>query len=156
MPEGAASGMIIPLTCSIGEDKKEKFSSLDFKHIVEEWRSVLRHVKRLLQWRLSRKINPTLDDVTSAVVPGVYSSSYSWRVTYHRSSASANAKIGKNLARLRKAAGVSQAKMAERLGISLRHFQRVESGESAPSIPLLTDLHKILRTTWEEIFLGLG
>jgi len=117
---------------------------------------LLRHKEGLLERCLSRKQNPTLDDVTFAVVPGVYSSGYSWRVTYHRSSASANAKIGKNLARLRKAAGVSQAKMAERLGISLRHFQRVESGERAPSIPLLTDLHKILRATWEEIFSGLG
>jgi transcriptional regulator with XRE-family HTH domain len=77
-------------------------------------------------------------------------------VTYHRSSASANRKIGKNLARLRMAAGLSQAKMAEKLGISLRHFQRVESGESAPSIPILVDIHKFFRTTWEEIFSGLG
>jgi transcriptional regulator with XRE-family HTH domain len=77
-------------------------------------------------------------------------------VTYHRSSAAANAKLGKNLARLRNSIGLSQAKMAERLGISLRHFQRVESGESAPSIPLLVDLHKFFKTTWEDIFAGLG
>jgi DNA-binding XRE family transcriptional regulator len=76
-------------------------------------------------------------------------------VTYQRSSAAANAKLGNNLARLRNSIGLSQAKMAERLGISLRHFQRVESGESAPSIPLLIDLHKIFKTTWDELFSGL-
>jgi len=76
-------------------------------------------------------------------------------VTYQRSSAAANAKLGKNLARLRNSIGLSQAKMAERLGISLRHFQRVESGESAPSIPLLIDLHKIFKTSWDDLFSGL-
>jgi len=76
-------------------------------------------------------------------------------VKYQRHSPAANAKLGKNLARLRHATGLSQNAMAERLGISTRHLQRVESGQSAPSLPLLLDLYKVLRTTWNEIFSGM-
>jgi len=108
----------------------------------------------ILQVNYARSIT-TLAVATSAVVSGGLSSRYSWHVTYKRSSPAANAQLGKNLARLRNSIGLSQADMAERLGISLRHFQRVESGKSAPSIPLLTDLHKIFKTTWDDLFTGL-
>jgi len=76
-------------------------------------------------------------------------------VKYQRHSPAANAKLGKNIARLRRALGLNQNEMAERLGISTRHLQRVETGQSAPSLPLLLDFYKILRTTWNEIFAGM-
>jgi len=51
--------------------------------------------------------------------------------------------------------GLNQNEMAERLGISTRHLQRVETGQSAPSLPLLLDFYKVLRTTWNAIFAGM-
>jgi transcriptional regulator with XRE-family HTH domain len=76
-------------------------------------------------------------------------------VTYQRYSAKANIQLGKNLAKLRKSRGLSQDSLAERLGIATRHMQRLESGEHAPSLPLLLDLRKTLKVGWDDIFLGM-
>jgi transcriptional regulator with XRE-family HTH domain len=75
-------------------------------------------------------------------------------VTYQRYDRAANIKLGKNLAKLRRTLGLSQDALAERLGISVRHMQRVESGKSAPSLPLLLDLYKALKADWNQIFNG--
>jgi DNA-binding XRE family transcriptional regulator len=80
---------------------------------------------------------------------------YSWFVTSKRYSAIATKKLGKNLARLRQGTGLSQDSLAERLGIATRHMQALESGTHAPSLPLLLDLHKVLRAKWDDIFAGL-
>lgn len=86
---------------------------------------------------------------------GFYQSAIHWRVTNPRYSLAASVKLGKNLARLRKSVGLSQAILAERLGISTRHMQRMESGKRTPSLPLLMGLHKNLKANWEDIYAGL-
>jgi DNA-binding XRE family transcriptional regulator len=80
---------------------------------------------------------------------------YCWRVTATRFSATASIRLGKNIARLRRAMGISQDALAERLNIATRHMQKLEAGEHAPSLPLLLALHKKLGATWDDIFTGL-
>jgi UDPglucose 6-dehydrogenase len=63
--------------------------------------------------------------------------------------------LGKNIAQLRRALGISQDALAERLGITTRHMQKLEAGSHAPSLPLLVTLHKKLGAEWEEMFAGL-
>jgi transcriptional regulator with XRE-family HTH domain len=76
-------------------------------------------------------------------------------VTATRFSSTASIRLGKNIARLRRAMGISQDTLAERLNITTRHMQKLEAGEHAPSLPLLLTLHKKLEATWEDIFAGL-
>ena len=67
----------------------------------------------------------------------------------------ANARLGKNIARLRRALGISQDALAERLDIATRHMQKLEAGEHAPSLPLLLALRKRLGVRWDDILAGL-
>ncbi len=41
-----------------------------------------------------------------------------------------------NLKKARKAAGMTQQQMAEKLGIGLRHYKKIENGETLGSIEL--------------------
>ena len=41
-----------------------------------------------------------------------------------------------NLKKTRKAAGMTQQQMAEKLGIGLRHYKKIENGETLGSIEL--------------------
>jgi transcriptional regulator with XRE-family HTH domain len=76
-------------------------------------------------------------------------------VTVTRFSSTASVRLGKNIARLRRALGISQDALAERLGITTRHMQKLEAGEHAPSLPLLLTLHKKLGAKWDDLFTGL-
>ena len=49
-----------------------------------------------------------------------------------------------NLKQARKAAGLTQQAMADRLGVGLRHYKKIESGETIGSVPLWDDLEDIL------------
>ena len=49
-----------------------------------------------------------------------------------------------NLKKARKEAGMTQEQMAERLGIGLRHYKKMESGETLGSIQLWDKLEDIL------------
>ena len=51
-----------------------------------------------------------------------------------------------NLRNARKAAGLTQQQMADELGIGLRHYKKIESGESLGSIALWDDMEDILGT----------
>jgi len=104
--------------------------------------------------RHSASKNTTFKVAVFDVVSRVAIARYSWAVAYQRYNRAANVKLGRNLAKLRQAVGLSQDRLAERLGISVRHMQRVESGKSAPSLPLLLDLHKALKVDWNGIFSG--
>ena len=44
----------------------------------------------------------------------------------------------------RKAAGLTQQAMADKLGVGLRHYKKIESGETLGSVPLWDDLEDIL------------
>lgn len=50
----------------------------------------------------------------------------------------------KNLQVARKAAGITQQAMADKLGVGLRHYKKIESGETLGSVPLWDDLEDIL------------
>ena len=49
-----------------------------------------------------------------------------------------------NLQAARKAAGRTQQAMADKLGVGLRHYKKIESGETLGSIPLWDDLEDLL------------
>ena len=49
-----------------------------------------------------------------------------------------------NLRRARKSAGLTQQAMADTLGIGLRHYKKIESGESLGSIPLWDEAEDLL------------
>lgn len=50
----------------------------------------------------------------------------------------------KNLQTARKAAGLTQQAMADKLIVGLRHYKKIESGETLGSVPLWDDLEDIL------------
>lgn len=61
-----------------------------------------------------------------------------------------------NLKKARKAAGLTQQAMADRLGIGLRHYKKIENGETIGSIPVwdkLEDLFEISQRVLREIHL---
>lgn len=62
-----------------------------------------------------------------------------------------------NLKKARTDAGLTQGQMAERLGIGLRHYKKIESGETLGSIPLwdaMEDLFGIRQRALREIHHG--
>lgn len=48
-----------------------------------------------------------------------------------------------NLKQARKAAGMTQQQLADKLGIGLRHYKKIERGETLGSISLWDDLEDI-------------
>ena len=63
-------------------------------------------------------------------------------------------KIGGQICALRKAKGLTQGELGERLGISFQAVSKWERGETLPDITLLPDLAKILETTVDFILCG--
>ena len=49
-----------------------------------------------------------------------------------------------NLKKARQAAGMTQEQVAEKLGVGLRHYKKIESGESLGSIAIWDRLEDIL------------
>ncbi len=52
--------------------------------------------------------------------------------------------VRENLKQARRAAGMTQQAMADRLGISLRYYQRIESGESGGAFEVWDALEDLL------------
>ncbi len=63
-------------------------------------------------------------------------------------------KVGEQIADLRKAKGITQSELGERIGVSFQAVSKWERGETLPDITLLPDLAKILETTVDFILLG--
>ena len=63
-------------------------------------------------------------------------------------------KVGEQIAVLRKAKGITQNELGERIGVSFQAVSKWERGETLPDITLLPDLAKILETTTDYILLG--
>lgn len=63
-------------------------------------------------------------------------------------------KVGEQIAALRKAKGLTQSELGERIGVSFQAVSKWERGETLPDITLLPDLAKILETTIDYILLG--
>ncbi|MCB9717013.1 MAG: helix-turn-helix transcriptional regulator [Myxococcales bacterium] len=64
----------------------------------------------------------------------------------------ARAHVAGNLHRLRVRRGLTQAQLAERLGIEVRHLQFIEAAESAPGFDLLVDLAAELEVAVGDLF----
>ena len=63
--------------------------------------------------------------------------------------------IGKSARAARAALGLSQADVAERLGLSLEFVGRIERGVALPSVPTLVSLVQVLGVS-SDVLLGLG
>ncbi|MBR3588115.1 MAG: helix-turn-helix transcriptional regulator [Clostridia bacterium] len=63
-------------------------------------------------------------------------------------------KIGQQIAVLRKAKGITQSELGERIGVSFQAVSKWERGETLPDITILPDLAKILETTIDFILIG--
>ena len=63
-------------------------------------------------------------------------------------------KVGKQILILRKAKGITQNELGERLGISFQAISKWERGETLPDTALLADLANVLETTIDNILTG--
>ena len=64
------------------------------------------------------------------------------------------AKVGEQIAVLRKAKGITQSELGERIGVSFQAVSKWERGETLPDVAILPDLAKILETTVDFILTG--
>jgi len=62
--------------------------------------------------------------------------------------------IGRQIAALRKAKGLTQNDLSQRLNISFQAVSKWERGETLPDIAILVDLAGILETTVDNILMG--
>lgn len=62
--------------------------------------------------------------------------------------------IGSQIASLRKAKGLTQSELSERLHISYQAVSKWERGETLPDTAMLVDLANILQTTTDNILMG--
>ena len=60
--------------------------------------------------------------------------------------------LGRRVRALRKRRKMTQAQLAERLGIEVRHLQFIEAAESAPGFDLLVDLAAELEVAVGDLF----
>ena len=65
-----------------------------------------------------------------------------------------NVKIGKQIAALRTAKGITQSELGERVGVSFQAVSKWERGETLPDISVLPDLAAVLETTVDNILSG--
>ena len=59
--------------------------------------------------------------------------------------------FGANLRRLRAAAGLTQAKMAEKASVELRTFQKFEAGQINVPLFTLARIRRSLNCSWEDL-----
>ena len=59
--------------------------------------------------------------------------------------------FGKRLARLRKARGLTQTQLAEAIGSTLRAISYYENESDYPPAPVIVDLARALKVSWEEL-----
>ena len=59
--------------------------------------------------------------------------------------------LGKNINKLRNRKGLTQNVLADLAAIDRRFLQRIESGQSAPTIETMSRLRRALRCSWSEL-----
>lgn len=64
------------------------------------------------------------------------------------------AKVGRQIADLRKVKGLTQSQLGERFNISFQAVSKWERGETLPDVGILLDLAKVLETTVDHILNG--
>lgn len=60
--------------------------------------------------------------------------------------------LGAKIKETRKAKGLSQAKLSEKIGINDKHLSRIEVGGSFPSLGVLEKMAKVLNVELKEFF----
>ena len=61
-------------------------------------------------------------------------------------------KLGLNIAYYRKAKGLSQSILAEKINISRTHMSRIETADCAVSLDVIFDLCRVLEISEKELF----
>lgn len=60
--------------------------------------------------------------------------------------------VGRKLAQLRNAIGLTQEQTAEKIDISLQYYQALEQGDKMAAYPTLVKIKKVLKaSSWDEI-----
>ena len=59
--------------------------------------------------------------------------------------------FGKNVSRLRSAAGLTQEVLAEKAEISVRYLQFVEAGRYTPTVTVAARIRNALGCSWDEL-----
>lgn len=59
--------------------------------------------------------------------------------------------IGQNIRKLRKAHGLSQEELAEKVNISTTHMSHIETGNTKLSLPVLVDIAKYLNSSVDSL-----
>ena len=62
-----------------------------------------------------------------------------------------NGFIGKRIAKARKVAGLTQAELSEKIGISEKYLSRIECGKQVPSIVIITRICEELRVSADKL-----
>lgn len=60
-------------------------------------------------------------------------------------------KIGQNIRKFRKAQGVSQEELAEKIGISVTHMSHIETGNTKLSLPVFVDIASALDVQTDDL-----
>lgn len=60
-------------------------------------------------------------------------------------------KIGQRIRKYRKAYGMSQEQLAERVGISVTHMSHIETGNTKLSLPVLVDIAEVLEVQTDDL-----
>ncbi len=60
-------------------------------------------------------------------------------------------KIGQRIRKFRKAAGLSQENLAEKIGISTTHLSHIETGNTKLSLPVLVNISETLNVQTDEL-----
>ena len=63
-------------------------------------------------------------------------------------------KIGQRIRKIRKAHGLSQEELAERVNISTTHMSHIETGNTKLSLPVLVDLAAALEVRTDDLLSG--
>ena len=64
-------------------------------------------------------------------------------------------RFGKNISRIRNAAGLTQEGLAEKADISTRYVQFLEADKYVPSVIIAARLRRALGCSWDELCRGL-
>ena len=59
--------------------------------------------------------------------------------------------IGQNIRKIRKAQGLSQEELAEKINISTTHMSHIETGNTKLSLPVLVELAKVLEVRTDDL-----
>ena len=63
-------------------------------------------------------------------------------------------RLGMAIAAQRRKAKLTQEQLAEVIGITVRHMQKIEAGHRVPSLAVLSTMRRELKIEWFDLFRG--